>query len=93
MPLQIATIMRFSHLLFGNIMIYMKIYGKQLPFILLKFTESVKQVFSNCYYFGQRKLEIMHTRLRINCSALNKDLFSRNTVASPLCMVTVLKIL
>ena len=37
------------------------------------------------YYFGERKLQILHTRLRLNCSSLNSDLFSKNMVNSPLC--------
>ena len=37
------------------------------------------------YYFGERKLQILHTRLRLNCSSLNSDLFSKSMVNSPLC--------
>ena len=36
------------------------------------------------YYFGERKLQILHTRLRLNCSSLNSNLFSKNIVNSPL---------
>ena len=38
------------------------------------------------YYFtGNRKLQILHTRLRTKCSALNHDLFLKNINDSPLC--------
>ena len=38
------------------------------------------------YYFtGNRKLQILHTRLRTKCSALNHDLFLKNITDSPLC--------
>ena len=37
------------------------------------------------YYKGLRKAQVMHTRLRTNCSALNHHLFSKNIVDSPLC--------
>jgi hypothetical protein len=37
------------------------------------------------YYTGNRKAQILHTRLRNKCSALNEDLFSRGIVDSALC--------
>ena len=37
------------------------------------------------FYKGKRKLQVMHTRIRTNCSALNKDLFRKNIVDSPSC--------
>ena len=38
------------------------------------------------YYFtGNRKLQVLHSRLRTNCSSLNHDLFQRNINDSPLC--------
>ena len=37
------------------------------------------------YYVGSRKSQILHTRLRTNCSCLNHDLFLKNIVDSPLC--------
>jgi hypothetical protein len=37
------------------------------------------------YYYGKRKSQIMHTRLRTNCSVLSHDLFSKNIIQSPLC--------
>ena len=37
------------------------------------------------YYTGNRKLQILHTRLRTNCSSLNHDLFLKNITDSPLC--------
>ena len=37
------------------------------------------------YYTGKRKIQILHTRLRTNCSSLNLDLFTRNISDSPMC--------
>ena len=37
------------------------------------------------YYRGKRKLQILHTRLRTNCSSLNLHLFTKNISDSPLC--------
>ena len=37
------------------------------------------------YYVGSRKSQILHTRLRTNCSCLNYDLFLKNIIDSPLC--------
>ena len=37
------------------------------------------------YYTGERKAQILHCRLRLNCSALNHHLFSKNIVESPHC--------
>ena len=36
------------------------------------------------FYVGKRKAQILHTRLRTNCSSLNFDLFMRNISDSPL---------
>ena len=30
-------------------------------------------------------MQILHTRLRTGCSSLNHDLYSKNTIESPLC--------
>jgi hypothetical protein len=38
------------------------------------------------YYVGRRLGQILHARLRMNCSALNAHLFIRNLVESPNCM-------
>ena len=39
------------------------------------------------YYFsGERLLQILHTRLRTECSSLIEDLFRRNLVQSPNCI-------
>ena len=38
------------------------------------------------YYSGPRNLQIMHTRLRTQCSALNSHLFNKTIVNSPLCL-------
>ena len=37
------------------------------------------------YYSGKRQLQILHTRLRTNCSSLNNDLYLKNITDSPLC--------
>ena len=37
------------------------------------------------YYSGNRKLQILHTRLRTGCSPLNHDLFLKYITDSPLC--------
>lgn len=37
------------------------------------------------YYSGSRQSQILHTRLRTNCSSLNNDLFLKNITDSPLC--------
>ena len=40
---------------------------------------------SKHFYVGSRKAQVLHTRLRTNCSSLNLDLFLRNISDSPLC--------
>lgn len=37
------------------------------------------------FYFGDRRLQILHTRLRTKCSSLNYDIFLRRLNDSPLC--------
>ena len=37
------------------------------------------------YYTGNRKLQILHARLRTKCSSLNHDLFLKHITESPLC--------
>ena len=37
------------------------------------------------YYTGCRKAQILHTRMRTNCSSLNLTLFHKNITESPLC--------
>ena len=44
-----------------------------------------KKVVPRHFYIGHRKLQVLHTRLRTKCSALNYDLFIKDIVASPLC--------
>ena len=38
------------------------------------------------YYTGKRNVQILHTRLRTNCSSLNLDLFIKSMSNSPLCV-------
>ena len=44
-----------------------------------------KPIVPKHYLFGNRKEQILHTRLRTNCSALNYDLYMKNIIDSPLC--------
>ena len=44
-----------------------------------------KQPVPKYYYVGNRRAQILHTRLRTNCSSLNIDLFNKNISDSPLC--------
>ena len=37
------------------------------------------------FYHGMRRLQVIHARIRTQCSALNHHLFFRNIVNSPLC--------
>ena len=37
------------------------------------------------YYVGSRRAQVLHTRLRTNCSSLNLHLFLKNITDSPLC--------
>ena len=37
------------------------------------------------YFVGKRKLQILHTRISINCSSLNSYLFLKNMTESPAC--------
>ena len=41
------------------------------------------------YYYGERRLQVLHARLRTDCSSLNQHLLSRNIVDSPLCQCGV----
>ena len=38
------------------------------------------------FYCGSRRGQLLHTRLRTNCSNLNNDLFQKNITDSPLCL-------
>jgi hypothetical protein len=40
---------------------------------------------SPLFYCGSRTGQILHTRLRLDCSGLNHDLYRRSLVSSPLC--------
>jgi hypothetical protein len=39
----------------------------------------------NHFYHGDRKSQILHTRLRLRCSNLNEDLYNVNLNETPLC--------
>jgi hypothetical protein len=49
-----------------------------------RLNEDVQSVPSH-YYVGERKYQIIHTRLRTHCSSLKEHLFSKNIIESPLC--------
>ena len=38
------------------------------------------------YFFGDRKTQIIHARLRNKCSSLNEHLYLKNIVQSPFCI-------
>ena len=44
-----------------------------------------KQQVPTYHYTGNRSAQILHTRLRTNCSSLNFYLFTKNVIDSPLC--------
>ena len=44
-----------------------------------------KPILPKHYLFGNRKEQILHTRLGTNCSVLNYDLYMKNIFDSPLC--------
>ena len=44
-----------------------------------------KQSTPKYFYYGDRKLQILHARLRTKCSSLNYHLFLRNISHTPLC--------
>ncbi|MCG7870185.1 MAG: hypothetical protein JAY74_27935 [Candidatus Thiodiazotropha taylori] len=50
-----------------------------------RFLKKGKPTVPNHYYIGSRKAQILHTRIRTNCSSLNLDLFLKNVTDSPLC--------
>ena len=50
-----------------------------------RFLNTGKSSVPNHYYIGSRKAQILHTRIRTNCSSLNLDLFLKNVTDSPLC--------
>ena len=37
------------------------------------------------FFYGERRVQVLHARLRTECSSLNHHLFSRSIVDSPLC--------
>ena len=50
-----------------------------------RFLSKGKSSVPNHYYIGSRRAQILHTRIRTNCSSLNLDLFLKNVTDSPLC--------
>ena len=43
------------------------------------------------FYYSRRKYQILHTRLRTGCSALNNDFYLKNITDSPLCTCGVVE--
>ena len=43
------------------------------------------------FYVSSRKAQVLHTRLRANCSSLNLDLFLKNISDSPLCRCGIVR--
>ena len=37
------------------------------------------------YYFGKRKINVIHAQIRLRCSNLNNDLFEMHVIDSPMC--------
>ncbi|MCG8047724.1 MAG: reverse transcriptase domain-containing protein [Candidatus Thiodiazotropha endolucinida] len=50
------------------------------------FLKKDKQTAPIYFYYGNRKAQVLHTRLRTNCSSLNLDLFLKNITDSPMCL-------
>ena len=44
-----------------------------------------KPIPNKLFFFGDRKMQVIHTRLRNRCSSLNEHLYSKKMVQSPLC--------
>ena len=51
-----------------------------------KINSNVTKVPTYLYYALDRKSQIMHTRLRTRCSALNQHLHSKNIIDNPYCL-------
>jgi len=45
-----------------------------------------RPTFNPLFSYGDRRSQLLHTRLRTKCSALNDHLFRRNIITSPLCL-------
>ena len=46
---------------------------------------AAKSLTPKYFYFRERQVQILHTRLRTKCSSLNHDIFLKNLTDSPLC--------
>ena len=51
-----------------------------------QFLNSGREKVPKYFYCGSRRDQLLHTRLRTNCSNLNNDLFQKNITDSPLCL-------
>ena len=49
------------------------------------FLKEDKRTVPKYYFYGIRKAQILHTRLRMGCSSLNLDLFMKNIMNSTMC--------
>ena len=51
-----------------------------------RFLDKDKIIVPNYYYFGQRKSQVIHTRLRLNCSSLGSDLLNNHISENANCL-------
>ena len=50
-----------------------------------KLSSDIKSI-PRYFYAGNRRAQVLHTRLRTKCSSLNNDLFQKRINDSPLCL-------
>ena len=63
-------------------MLYLKILEGEFR----RFLDRNKQIIENYYFFGNRKSQILHARLRLRCSSLGSDLYRNHLSNSDTCM-------
>ena len=51
-----------------------------------RFLDRNKKIIENYYFFGNRKSQILHARLRLRCSSLGSDLYRNHLSNSDTCM-------
>ena len=51
-----------------------------------RYLDKDKTIVPNYFYFGQRKLQVIHTRLRLNCSSLGFDLLKNHISENADCL-------
>ena len=50
-----------------------------------KYLNRLNKTVNSHFYYGDRKSQVLHARLRTKCSSLNYHLFSKNLIDSPRC--------